>query len=462
MHVGGPTSPHSNLQISNMRGQGYDGASNMSGSWNGLQALFLNDCPYAYYIHCFAHRLQLALVGASKKEISVWLFFSKLSAIVNLIGCSPKWHTELHSAQAIEIARMITSGERDTGRGINQIGNLHRSGSTRWSSHFDSICSLIDMYGATISVLESIVEEGTSSSLRGEAGGCLIVMKSFEFVFTLHMMHRIMGITDLLCRALQHKSLDIVSAMDLVSTTKSLLVTLREEGFDHLLIYVQSICTQHGIEVPDMNALYKSATGRSCQQKDLMTICQHYHFDIFNSAIDFQQEELHSRFSDRAVELLTLSSALDPKDSFRSFKADDIYKLAEKFYPGDFSAQELHYLRSQLEHYKLDVIHHMSFQNMTTINELCCGLVETNKVQHYNLIDRLIRLVLTLPVSTATAERSFSAMKLIKTALRNKMEEEFLADSMMIHIERELVEDIETDSIIDEFYSMKNRRVQLK
>ncbi|KAK1376652.1 hypothetical protein POM88_032845 [Heracleum sosnowskyi] len=57
----------------------------------------------------------------------------------------------------------------NAGRGINQIGNLHRSGSTRWSSHFDSICSLIDMYGATISVLGSIVEEGNSTSLRGEA-----------------------------------------------------------------------------------------------------------------------------------------------------------------------------------------------------------------------------------------------------------------------------------------------------
>jgi hypothetical protein len=41
------------------------------------------------------------------------------------------------------------------------------------------------------------------------------------------------------------------------------------------------------------------------------------------------------------------------------------------------------------------------------------------------------------------------------------MEEEFLADSMMIYIERELVEDIDSDSIIDEFYSTKNRRVQL-
>ena len=47
---------HYNLHIENIRGQGYDGASNMRGEWNGLQALFLKDCPYAYFVHCMAHR----------------------------------------------------------------------------------------------------------------------------------------------------------------------------------------------------------------------------------------------------------------------------------------------------------------------------------------------------------------------------------------------------------------------
>ena len=46
---------HNNLNIQNIRGQGYDGASNIQGEWNGLQALILKDCPYAYYIHCLAH-----------------------------------------------------------------------------------------------------------------------------------------------------------------------------------------------------------------------------------------------------------------------------------------------------------------------------------------------------------------------------------------------------------------------
>ena len=98
---------------------------------------------------------------------------------------------------------------------------------------------------------------------------------------------------------------------------------------------------------------------------------------------------------------------------------------------------------------------------MSTISELCRGLDETNKSQHYHLIDRLIRLVLTLPVFTTTIERAFSAMKHVKTVLRNKIEEVFLADSMIIYIEREFVEDIDSDSIIDELYSTKHRRAQL-
>jgi len=236
---------------------------------------------------------------------------------------------------------------------------------------------------------------------------------------------------------------------------------LRDAEFDLLLANVQSVCTKYEIDIPHMNASYKKTTSHSCQQQGSMTVYQHYHYDIFNSTIDFQLEELNSRFSDGTVELVVLNSTLEPKNNFKSFKIDAIFKLAEKFYPEDFNEQEMYYLGSQLEHYQIDVIHHESFQNMSTISELCQGLAETNKSQHYHLIDKLIRLILTLPVSTATIERAFSAMKHVKTVLCNKMKKEFLADSMMIYIERELVEDIDSDSIIDEFYSSKHQRVQL-
>jgi hypothetical protein len=80
-----------------------------------------------------------------------------LTTIINLISASPKRHIELHYAQAIEIAHMVATRKCENDRKANQIGNLHRSGTTQWSSHFDSIYSLIDMYDATIIVLESMV-----------------------------------------------------------------------------------------------------------------------------------------------------------------------------------------------------------------------------------------------------------------------------------------------------------------
>ncbi|XP_059663770.1 uncharacterized protein LOC132309483 [Cornus florida] len=275
-----------------MRVQGYDRASNMRGAWNGLQALFLKKCSYAYYVHCFVHQLQLASVVASKDVQDIWLFFSKLNSIVNLVSASPKRHSELQSTQVILSANKLATGE-----------------------------------------------------LKSE----------------------MMRITDILCQALQRKTQDIANAMNLVSS-------------------------------------------------------------------------------------------LDPKDAYKSFKVNAICNLVGKFYSKDFQ-DEMRALRIQLENYKINILHHPSFQTLSTISDLYKMLAKTRKIETYYLIDKLIRLILTLPVSTATIERAFSAMKRVKTKLRNKMADEFLADCMIFNIERELVEDIDIDSVVNEFDSLKDRRV---
>ena len=74
----------------------------------------------------------------------------------------------------------------------------------------------------------------------------------------------------------------------------------------------------------------------------------------------------------------------------------------------------------------------------------------------------MIRLVLTLPVSIATSERAFSAMKLVKTRPRNKMGDEFLRDCLITYIEKEIAIEFTTDTLIDNFYDTKTRRVRLK
>ena len=96
----------------------------MRGEWNGLQTLILNDCLYAYYIHFFAHRLQLALVGASKAVVPLNRFFTKLILVTNNICTSCKRIEQLKIARASSIAYLIDIEELETGKGLNQMVTL--------------------------------------------------------------------------------------------------------------------------------------------------------------------------------------------------------------------------------------------------------------------------------------------------------------------------------------------------
>ncbi|XP_057443819.1 uncharacterized protein LOC130735968 [Lotus japonicus] len=300
----------------------------------------------------------------------------------------------------------IANDEIETGRGGNQIGTLQRPGDTRWSSHLNSITHLLRLYNATTTVLEDLAIEGSTYSQRGDATYAFKSLMSFEFVFILHLMKELMGICDKLCQALQKKTQDILNAICLVSTTKSLIQELRDFCWNSLLQNVRSFCDTRSIEVSDMSYSFSDII-RSRRQKDKVTIEHHYRIDVLNVVIDYQLKELNSRFSEQATGLLKLSTTLDPKDSFKSFNVEHICSLVEKFYPSYFSGQEKIQLPYELQHYEFDLIKDVNFHNLSTI---------------------------------ATTERAFSAMKVIKTRLRNKMEDDFLTDYMVVYIEKEIAE----------------------
>ncbi|XP_050378476.1 uncharacterized protein LOC126795753 [Argentina anserina] len=112
------------------------------------------------------------------------------------------------------------------------------------------------------------------------------------------------------------------------------------------------------------------------------------------------KKELESRFPDQSLEFLTLSSIFDSHDNFQAFKSEDVCSLDLRFYPMDFSA-----------------------------------------------------------VSTVTTERAFSSMNILKTILRNRMEDDFFDDLMVLYIEKEFVDSVHNDYVIQEFTKLGPRRV---
>lgn len=68
--------------------QSYDGASVMSGRHSGVQALIRQEYPYAYFVHCYAHQLNLIMAQAASQNREVRLFFANLTEISSFFSHS--------------------------------------------------------------------------------------------------------------------------------------------------------------------------------------------------------------------------------------------------------------------------------------------------------------------------------------------------------------------------------------
>ena len=85
-------------------------------------------------------------------------------------------------------------------------------------------------------------------------------------------------------------------------------------------------------------------------------------------------------------------------------------------------------------------------------------MVKTGRHRAYPLVYKLLKLALILPVSTATVERCFSKLKLVKTNLCNKMGDDFLNDALLCNVENEALMKVKYEEVMERFTKMRIRR----
>ena len=119
---------------------------------------------------------------------------------------------------------------------------------------------------------------------------------------------------------------------------------------------------------------------------------------------------------------------------------------------------ELMALDCQLENYIVDVWLDSRLLELKGISDLSEKLVDTMKHIVYPLVYLLLKLALILPVVTASVERSFSAMNIIKNKLRNRIGDDWLNDCMVTYIEKDVLDSIDNEKIIQRYHNMKPRR----
>ncbi|XP_078168487.1 uncharacterized protein LOC144562989 [Carex rostrata] len=415
------------LTLSRLRGQGYDGASNMSREFNDLKTLIMKENGSAYYVHCWAHQLQLTLVHVAKHHHKIGLFFQIISQVVNVASASCKRRDQLREKQRIEILESISNLEIKTGSGLNQEMGLARPSNTRWSSHFKTLNGVITLFSATIGVLEEIENDALILEQRVEA------------------------------TALQRKEQDMVNAMRLVKFAKVRLQGMRDGGWESLFKEVCVFCVKHDIDIPNMEDKY---AGKPKRQTTNTTNLHYYRVELFYTVIDMQLQELNDRFTENSTELLICMSCLDPSNSFSSFNKDRLVQLA-RLYPSDFNQYELAVLDGQLENYRMDLRSDDDFKELKGIVELSQKMVEKRRHNVYPLVYKLVKLALILPVATASVERVFSAMNYVKNRVRNSMGDQFLNDCLVTYVESELFDEVVDERIMQRWQNMSNRRGKL-
>jgi hypothetical protein len=102
-----------------------------------------------------------------------------------------------------------------------------------------------------------------------------------------------------------------------------------------------------------------------------------------------------------------------------------------------------------------------AFLELQGIGDLVRKMVKTKKDVIYSLVYLLVKLVLILPVATATVERIFSIMKYVNNQLRNRMRDQWMNDCLLTYIESDVFDSIENENIMQRFQNMKTRKGKL-
>ena len=76
----------------------------------------------------------------------------------------------------------------------------------------------------------------------------------------------------------------------------------------------------------------------------------------------------------------------------------------------------------------------------------------------FSEVDKLLRIYLTIPVTTATGERSLSAVRCIKTYLRSTMSQQRLNNIMLLNVHKDLTDGLDLPTIVRQFVDAKERR----
>jgi hypothetical protein len=395
--------------------QTYDGAAVMSGNQGGVQTLMQNIFPYAKYVHCYAHQLNLVIRNACWNIKSVKLFFANITGFTTFFSTSPKRSDLLRSVCNKRIPTVST---------------------TRWNFQSRVVNSVHENKSDLFECFEKIEEDDEWDDITvRQAFGLKNLLNNPGFSFFLNFFYDIMKHVDILYNTIQMQSANTVTISNALQHFESAVSEIRQNTGRYQVD--EDICS-----APSTKRLKQGSEENLTA--DAKEVC------------DIVINQLKGRFKESQI--FSSFEIIDPKkfSTFReNFPANLVSTFASSYSP--FICKEK--LKNELS----VIYRNDTFKDIPSVCDLFIFFMSNSFEESFSEVHKTLQIALTTPVSTAEAERCFSTLKRIKTFLRNSMGQDRLNSLAVCSVHKEEIGEIRNfnNRVIDMFASQKNRRAQL-
>ena len=424
----------------------------MSGQYNGMLAkvsqLLGREVPY---IPCQGHRSNTINEHACAASPIVSELFDTLQATYAFFSGSTKRHSLLN----------------DELENVENSLKLRNLSLTRWTARAESLRAMWMSYEAVLDVLETI-SNTASVDAKGKAAatGLSCKLLRVDFVVCLMFMRIILWKTKVLTEWLQAKDFNIVDAMQVLRGTITSLEDIRKDD--------ASIANQIQASIEMLSAKGVDAhgefwrlhrprrrphrlDGNSATTADISMVA--FYEKEFKAVLDTLIQQYKENMKACFKKVKALSIVLQPSLSSNHNDADlkELLALFPKQAPDQAA------FAAEFEVF-VNVVNMAEGNTETgaTIVSMADAAAEAEKRKHlFPLTNRIYRLALTAPVTVATNERTFSKLKIVKTALRNSTSDDRLFNLILLNCEKDIADAIDLDCLVDKWSIKTKRRIDL-
>jgi len=288
----------------------------------------------------------------------------------------------------------------------------------------DAMQSVVDNYEAVLLCLEQITEED-----RGEAGskasGLASTFLKFETFFGLKLGVLVFKRAEELSKLLQKQTLTASAAKVAAQTLISSLQNMRNKEYFHTLwVTITQAADDLNLEKPQVQRCRRPPkrfdSGSAPVAHDVPeNLYRITFFQFLDCSINFVRD----RFDQRSFDIYMLAEKLllqcATSESWAS-ETEDCFKSVTDHFGSDLDVSRLEIqLKMLTSAFKCDGKSTVKYHSQQDVINALIQLGDARKM--FAEINKLVRLLLTIPVSSATAERCFSALRRLKSYTRSTM-----------------------------------------